>query len=919
MFWMVLSLSVILGGAGAPADDLASLEQAFQDPPLSARPRAFWPWLNGAVELPDLTRDLQEMKAKGMGGAEIWDCGAHRNPDGFVPTGPEFLGPESAEAIRHALKEAKALGLDMGIVTSSGWNAGGAWVKPEEASKNLYFSDWTVEGPQSIEQPLAFPEVPEHCPKGADGMPLYWREVRTVAFPEREDRKIESLEDIQDLSGQVREGVLCWNVPEGQWHVMRFVCTNNGQHLIVPSPNSNGLFIDFLDPEQTRKHFQYFLDRIGLTPETARESALSYFEVDSMELERGIVWNESFPSVFRESEGYDLLPWLPALAGWTIQDTQTTQQVWYDFRQALSDRLIFSHYTAGSALLAEYGMDLAGEAGGPGPPIWNTCPVDALKALGNVTIPRGEFWVRHRNMFLIKEVASAAHIYGKRYVDAESFTTWRRWKDSPFTLKRYVDRAFCEGLNRVTYHTFAHTPLDAGFPGRSYHAGSDINTATTWWEKSQPFHEYIARCCAMLQQGQFVADVCYYYGDQAPNFFPRFHDVPEKPRMDGLPAGFDYDVVNSDVLLNRMRVENGRIVLPNGMSYTLMLLANQPQMPLEVVEKISELVAQGAIIIGPKPSAVPGFLDNKSKSEELRREADALWDGGGVHSGVTAEDMLREMGVRPDFCYIPEGPDTTLDYIHRRVGDADVYFVRNKTLASLYASCTFRVSGKIPQLWHADTGRITEDLVFRVRDDRIEVRIPFDPGESVFVVFAPGTTKEEPPWTERGYWTQVAGVPGPWEVHFPEGWGAPRQATYDSLASWTDSEDEGIKYFSGTATYTNTITIPQELLEGDAPLYLDLGEVRDLAEVYLNDVPLGIVWKPPFRVDLSGAVRAGENALRVEVVNMWINRLTGDQLLPPEQRFTHTNDTDRKDLGGDEPWRIQASGLLGPVRLLRKN
>ena len=203
----------------------------------------------------------------------------------------------------------------------------------------------------------------------------------------------------------------------------------------------------------------------------------------------------------------------------------------YDWKKTISDQLIFSHYTTGRAFLEKYNVELVAEAGGPGPPIWNTCPVDALKALGNVSIPRGEFWIRHRNMFLVKQIASASHIYGKNIVDAESFTTWRRWKDSPYALKIIVDRAFCEGLNCITFHTFANTNPEDGLPGRTYHAGVDINPATTWWEKSRPFMDYLSRCSYLLQNGMFVADVCYFYGDQAPNFYPFFHDVPEKPRL----------------------------------------------------------------------------------------------------------------------------------------------------------------------------------------------------------------------------------------------------------------------------------------------------------------------------------------------------------------------------------------------------
>ena len=425
------------------------------------------------------------------------------------------------------------------------------------------------------------------------------------------------------------------------------------------------------------------MDRLGITPENSSENGLAYFEFDSMELADGIPWTDSFGAIFKERQGYDIVKYLPVLAGWKLKDI--TEKFLYDFRETVSDQLIYSHYHTGAEFLKKYNSDLVGEAGGPGPPIWNTCPVDALKALGNVTVPRGEFWIKHRNMFLIKEIASASHIYGKKLVDAESFTTWRRWKDSPFELKKYVDRAFCEGLNNITFHTFASTTPEDGLPGRTYHAGYDINPGTTWWQKSRPFMDYLSRCSYLLQQGLFVADICYYYGDQTPNFFPLFHDVPEKPMLKGLGRGFDYDVVNSDVILNRMSVKDGRIILPDGMSYSLLLLPDQTDMPLEVLKKIGELVKAGATVVGPRPATVPGLNEWEKKNDTLNQITSQLWgntDGknvvenkygkGEVIFGLTADEALQKKGIEKDFSYTGL---SEIDYIHRTTSiGRDLFF-----------------------------------------------------------------------------------------------------------------------------------------------------------------------------------------------------------------------------------------------------
>ena len=272
-----------------------------------------------------------------------------------------------------------------------------------------------------------------------------------------------------------------------------------------------------------------------------------------MELAEATPWTDFMDRVFYSQHHYDILPYLPAFAGWSLQGIY--DKFLYEFKQTVSDQLILSHYRTGRDFLGEYGIELVAEAGGPGPPIWDTCPVDSLKALGSVSIPRGEFWVRNKNnIFLVKEIASASHIYGLGLVDAESFTTWRRWKDAPHDLKKWVERAFCEGLNTVSFHAFANTRPEHGLPGRSYHAGSDINPTTTWWQYANPFFNYLSRCCYMLRQGIFVADVIYYYGDKAPNFYPEIQKSPDSPRPHDLSAGYDFDIINTDVLINRLKV-----------------------------------------------------------------------------------------------------------------------------------------------------------------------------------------------------------------------------------------------------------------------------------------------------------------------------------------------------------------------------
>jgi len=924
---VVIALSVVAGGLTAAAADgsFAELEQQFRNPPREAGPAAYWDWLNGNADLKTITSDLEEAKAKGMSGLEIWDVGALSNPGNMVPAGPPFLGEESVAAIRHALKEGQRLGMRIGMIASSGWNAGGAWVTPDWALKHLFVSSQVVKGPSQVAGPLPFPPLPGECPKDASGLPVFCRDVAVLAVPQNADKSIARLEDVVNLTDQFKDGQLSWSAPAGEWAILRFVCSNSGQRLIAASPKSDGLFIDFLEPSATARHFKRILDRLGVTPQNAAEVGLAWLELDSMEMGEGIQWTDRFPEYFQHWCGYDPIPYLPILAGWKIAGA--TDAFRYDYNHAVAEQLTLSHYTTARDLLRKYGIQLVAEAGGPGPPISTSCPVDALKALGNVSVPRGEFWNRHRNMFLVKEIASASHIYGLKYVSAESFTTWRRWMDGPAVYKRLADRALCEGLNQFVFHTFAHSPLEEGLPGRAYHAGMDLNPRATWWSKSRPFIEYLSRSAHILQQGHFVADACAYYGDQTPNFWPLFHDVPTKPLYPGLDPCYDYDVVNSDVILNRMAVTNERVVLPDGMSYRLLVLPAQNHIPAEVLQKVAELVKAGATLLGPKPTRDPRLADQARRTARVQQLADELWGDdegatakgrpvghGKVFAGLTPTQVLTALGAPADFHYDPKPGAPEADFIHRRTPDADFYFVRNTSTNAGSLRCQFRVKGRRPELWDPATGQTGIGIDFRQEPAGTALDLPLAAGGSAFVVFT--SARPEKPLLRPAAPDSEESIPGPWTVRFAESWGAPAEMRLETLQSWTESADEGIKYFSGTVVYQKTVEIAAAKLAPRRRVFLDLGDVREVGEVFLNGQSLGVVWKPPFRVDLTPAAHPGKNELKIEIVNLWINRLQGDRVTKG-RRYTRTNQAPfTQSLGGDEPWREQPSGLLGPVRLI---
>jgi len=724
-------------------DDKISREDFF-DPPISARPGAFWPWLNGHVSLDRISYELEEMKKMGMSGADIWDVKSHADPDSVIPAGPPFLGDESLAAIAHAEKETRRLGLELGMIAASGWNAGGTWIKPKYAGMGMFSSELSVHGPDKNSKKLTFPEVPELCPKDSTGRPVYFREIAVLAFPIGKDNKIESIKSVIDISSAFNPDneILTWKIPAGEWKILRMIMANTGYQLIVPSPNSQGPMIDFLSPDATKFHFEYIVKRLESVLGPLGKSALRYLEVDSMELGEDIIWTREIITDFRKQFGYDPLPYFPLLSGWKLNNTEIENRFFYDWKKHISNTFIKSHYVTGTQILNKYGLKLCAEAGGPGPPIWDSCPVEALKALGSIDILRGEFWPKQRNMWLVKEIASAAHIYGKTIVDAESFTSWRHWQDGPYFLKQLADNALCEGLNHFTFHTFTHSPDEAGLPGFAYHAGTHINPNRVWWPMARPFIDYLSRCCYLLQKGLFVADVCHFYGDQAPNFAAPKH-LEFSPGM-----GYDYDDVNSDVILNRMSFKDGKLYLPDGMNYSVLVLPQREDIPLDVLQKLEVLIGDGATVVGPKPIHTNTMTEYPERDNKVKALADRIWgdcDGvnikehrykkGKVIWNRDIKDILNESGLKPDFQYQGMDDRTRLDYIHRKTESEDFYFINNRNERWESVDCTFRISDEQPELWNPETGEVKKIPVFKNVDGMTHLSLHLKPAESVFILF----------------------------------------------------------------------------------------------------------------------------------------------------------------------------------------
>jgi hypothetical protein len=512
-----------------------------------------------------------------------------------------------------------------------------------------------------------------------------------------------------------------------------------------------------------------------------------------------------------------------------------------------------------------------------------------------------------------RESASVAHIYGQNLAAAESMTAAAApWAWSPATLKPTADQELLNGINRFVIHESAHQPLVGKAPGLTLGPfGQWFNRNETWAEQAGPWMDYIARCSFLLQQGHFGADLVYFYGEDS-NLTAIFGN-----KSPDVPDGYGFDYINADAVIHALSVADGRIRTPGGMSYRVLGLDPYSRhMSLPVLRAIHKLVVEGAVVAGPKPMDDPSLADDQAEFNKLNGEL--FGDGTGVHkvgkgavyAGQKLEDVFASLKVAPDFDYSRPEADTRILFAHRKLTSGDLYFVDNRKDRDEQVDATFRVSGKEPELWHPETGK-TEPVSFRIADGRTTVPLKLEPWGTVFVVFRKPTTATSrtlPKVTE----TELANVNDEWKVSFQPERGAPPSIVLDKLASWSDNSDKGVKYFSGTGTYTKMVTAPAEWFKPGAHLWIDLGEVKNLAEVAVNGKPLGVVWHKPYRVDVTGVLKPGANQLTIKVTNAWVNRLIGDQ--QPDEKVKYTFTT-VKPYKANSP--LLASGLLGPVTVSR--
>ncbi len=723
--------------------------------------------------------------------------------------------------------------------------------------------------------------------------------------------------DVVDLTAKMqKDGTLEWTPAAGRWMVLRMGYSLTGITNHPASPEATGPEVDKLNRSHVKAYADHYLDLYkDATGGMMGKRGLEYQINDSWEAGTEN-WTEDMVAEFTKRRGYDPKPWFPVLTGRVVGSAGESDRFLWDYRKTLGDLLVENHYGTLSTELHARGMGQYGESHEAA----RATIGDGMEMKRYDDVPMGAMWTQrpgvNEDLFGanadIRESASVAHIWGQNLVAAESMTAASNaWAWSPNTLKPTADKEMAEGLNRFVIHTSVHQPLVGKAPGLALGPfGQWFNRNETWAEQAKPWITYLGRSSYLLQQGKFVADVAYFYGEDSNVTAIFANKAPD------VPAGYNFDFVNGDALEHKLSVRDGVLVTASGMRYRVLVLdPYSSHMSLAVLKRIRALVMEGATVVGKRPLETPSLSDDMNEFRSLVQQvwgssdANRVVGKGKVLQAGSVADGLNEAKITPDFSFERSRPESSLLFVHRHTDGADLYYVDNRSAHAETIDASFRVAGKAAELWHADTGAI-EPVSYSIANGRTSVPLKLEPYGTVFVVFR-GAAKAASVKLPEVHETSIATLDGPWDVSFEADKGAPATVKMEHLKSWSESEDPGMKYFSGHGTYTKHVMVDGSVLKG-GKVWLDLGDVDNLAEVTVNGKPLGIAWKAPYRVDASGALKPGDNLVEVGVVNLWVNRLIGDAQ-PKAKQYTFTVRNPYKATSALLP-----SGLLGPVRLVRE-
>ncbi len=713
---------------------------------------------------------------------------------------------------------------------------------------------------------------------------LYSEYIGKDRTPPYRQNEVIGRNKIVDISQFMKaDGMLSWNVPAGDWVIMRFVNIPTGGKIKHGRANLMGLECDKMSVASTKvqwnNYFKVILDSLAKHGLPLHGMAMDSHEAGSQN------WTPGFDVEFLKRRGYDLKSFLPAMLGYVVGSPEEADGVLYDVRRTIADLISDNYYGTLNELCREAGVHFTAQATGNA-----LCIVaDPIQAKGKVDIPQGEFWAIHPDgNYDIKESASAAHIYGKKIASAEAFTDVK-FSHSLAYMKSLADNAYCYGINEFVVCASAYQPWLDKLPGNT--GGGRhycLNRNNTYWQYSRPFWDYQARCAYMMRQGMPVVDLCVYLGENAPVKILT-HRLPD------IPSGYDFDAFTSDALFNRMSAKKGQVSLPDGMSYQMMVLPGNGELTLAALRKIAGLVKQGVKVYGRR-AAYSGSYADIAEKEEYKTLVEQLWGSkpapfginrygkGTVYWGMALAEALNEAGLKPDI-RMNRGnmKKDKIWFAHRQLEDADVYFLNNHTDSVVIDTFSFRAHRKVAELWNPVTG-LRYALSSTTSGEGVQTcPLAMAPHESCFVILSEhksGDYLSLPLTGEK----RIKKIEGTWNVYFDPKMGGPGEVKFDKLTDWTLNADAGIRYYSGTAVYRKVVKM-QQPEEGER-LLLQFPTLADMARIRVNGHEAGIVWCSPWQVDITDWVLPGENKLEIEVANSLMNRMIGDAALPQAKRIT---------------------------------
>lgn len=906
----------------APAFSFGSVSfEKFKSPEEEYKPWCYWWWINGNVDFQTITEDLEAMKKMGFGGFLMFDSrGYWDGKSHLVLPSPacEFMDETWRKNLKHSVKEAERIGLEMSLnISSSAGRMKGPWLLGADVPKRLVCKISPLKEKSLNKKKLSAPER-KHVWEVANFIVKYdGKELKTqtewlnagdglytmsdvkgaeiggksVAAKE----KLKALEVI-DVSDRTKSSDnLEIELSEGKWALVQFFCTTMDDH---------DFDLDILDEDAVARYYKRFSDALKQDLGASFGKTLTHFYNVSWE---GAVptWTPGFEKFFANQTGYEIFKFMPVLAGFEMG--KDGEKFMTDFRRARNACFKKNFYMKAKKLAEADGIKWHSESGGP----WSRKPqvfgeADQFAFLEPNHMPQGEFWVIRNEQYLIKPISNAANIYGRKKVAVEAFTHMaQHWSAYPAILKRPLDKVFCDGGNFMIWHTFTCSPKKFGIPGVEYFAGTHINRNVTWHDQASEFLLYISRCQYMLQQGSPSPDFCVYVGDTPYQHWGHWKEKFSEESQTKIPQGYLYDILNNDAILNLCEVKNGKLHLKSGMSYSAMLVdLEKNTISQKALEKILEFKKAGlpVICVGKKPENSAGLDGDanyiKTLGDELFKNSDKFED---YFSSKASAKIL------PAF----SGP---FDAVQRSGKDFQIYFVSG----SGKGTQIFRAQG-IPEIWDPVAGKRFAPQWEKLADGRISVNLNLPENGSVFLVFNKNPDKNALPQAWKNL-REILSLDGSWEVHFEENRGAPERETFRSLQAWNEHENFGIRHFSGTAEYRKFFTLKN--LPNEKNIFLDLGKVFSLAEVEVNGINCGIAWTSPWRVDISKALKSGENKISIKVTNTWVNRMIGDASLPPSERITQSNmaldpeKVRRPYCGFTAKDKLHDSGLLGPVKIV---